>query len=107
MNNVSERRVPSLIAASMRRKHAEQHTAVVPADTTYLVREQFKILVADDSRIYRSLVEKVLAPEGYTLVFAENGYEALQAMANHQPSLLISDWEMPDITGPELCRKIR
>jgi two-component system, cell cycle response regulator len=107
MNNASEKRTPSLTAAGMRRKQAEQRTAVVPADTTHLVPEQFKILVADDSRIYRSLVESVLAPEGHTLVFAENGHEALEAMANHQPSLLISDWEMPDITGPELCRKIR
>jgi two-component system cell cycle response regulator len=107
MNNVSKKQAPSLIAPSMRRTHAEQRTAVVPADTTYLVPEQFKILVADDSRIYRSLVESVLAPEGHTLVFAENGHEALEAIANHQPSLLISDWEMPDITGPELCRKIR
>lgn len=69
--------------------------------------EQFKILVADDSRVYRSLVESVLARDGHTVVFAKNGREALEAIAIHQPRLLITDWEMPDITGVELCRKIR
>jgi two-component system cell cycle response regulator len=64
-------------------------------------------MVADDSRVYRTLVESVLAPQGYTVVFAGNGREALEAMAEHQPSLVITDWEMPDITGIELCKRLR
>jgi two-component system, cell cycle response regulator len=69
--------------------------------------ETFKIVVADDSRVYRTLVESVLARKGYEVVFARNGLEALQAVAEHEPFLVITDWEMPDITGIELCRQIR
>lgn len=68
---------------------------------------RFKVVVADDSRIYRKLVEGVLAHEGYEVLFASNGREALDAVAAHQPSLVVTDWEMPDITGIELCKKIR
>ncbi len=106
MNNASEKQATSSIS-TIRGKKAEQGTAVISTDTTCLAPDQFKILVADDSRIYRSLVENVLAREGHTVIFAENGREALEAIVNHQPSLLITDWEMPDLTGPELCRKIR
>jgi two-component system, cell cycle response regulator len=67
----------------------------------------FKIVVADDSRVYRSLVEGVLSKEGYEVIFARNGREALTAVAEHKPSLVITDWEMPDITGVELCKQIR
>jgi two-component system cell cycle response regulator len=69
--------------------------------------QKSKIVVADDSRVYRTLVKSVLAQKGYEVVFARNGLEALKAVAEHQPSLVITDWEMPDITGIELCRQIR
>ena len=75
--------------------------------TTEAQVEQFKVIVADDSRIYRTLVEGVLAQAGYKVLFASNGREALDAMTEHQPCLVVTDWEMPDITGIELCKKIR
>jgi two-component system, cell cycle response regulator len=69
--------------------------------------EPFKVLVADDSPIYRRLVQKVLEQAGYTTLHAKDGREALDAITVHKPSLVISDWEMPDLTGIELCKKIR
>jgi PleD family two-component response regulator len=69
--------------------------------------EKFKIVVADDSRVYRTIVESVLARKGYEVVFARNGLEALKAVSDHQPFLVIADWEMPDMTGIELCHQIR
>lgn len=66
-----------------------------------------QIVVADDSPIYRKLVESVLAPQGYTILFARNGREALESFSRHQPFLIITDWEMPDITGIQLCKEIR
>jgi two-component system cell cycle response regulator len=80
--------------------------AVVPC-THHSAQESFKIVVADDSPIYRKLVQGVLAPKGYTILFAKDGREALDTLAKHKPSLVITDWEMPDITGLELCRRIR
>jgi len=66
-----------------------------------------KILVVDDSPIYRKLVEQSLAKEPHSILFAKNGREALEVFAAHQPALVITDWTMPDISGLELCQRIR
>jgi two-component system, cell cycle response regulator len=87
--------------------HSRQTVNAPPLSTTHSPLPPLKIMVADDSRVYRTLVESVLARQGYTVVFATNGREALDAMAEHKPSLVITDWEMPDITGIELCQRLR
>jgi two-component system, cell cycle response regulator len=67
----------------------------------------FKVLVADDSPIYRKLVEHTLADQQYAVLFAKSGREALDLFSEHQPSLVITDWMMPDLSGIELCEHIR
>ena len=69
--------------------------------------QPFKILAVDDSAIYRKLVEQSLSGERYIVLFAKNGREALDLFAEHQPAVVITDWNMPDIGGLELCRHIR
>jgi len=69
--------------------------------------QEFKILVVDDSPIYRKLVEQSLSHEPYPIIFAKDGREALALFAEHQPALVITDWTMPDISGLELCEAIR
>ena len=66
-----------------------------------------KILVADDSPVYRKLVEQSLSQEHYTVLFAKTGQQAMDLFIKHQPALVITDWSMPDITGIELCQRIR
>jgi diguanylate cyclase (GGDEF)-like protein len=68
---------------------------------------ELKILVADDSPIYRKLVEQALSDEGYTVLVAKNGRQAMEQFAEHQPGVVITDWTMPDISGIELCQRIR
>ena len=65
------------------------------------------VLVADDSPVYRKLVEGALAQHGYLVSFAKNGREAIDLVSDTHPTLLITDWEMPDLTGVELCSRIR
>lgn len=67
----------------------------------------FQVLVVDDSVVSRKLVENTLSNGPYTLLFAKDGREALELFAQHLPHLVITDWMMPDISGVELCRKIR
>lgn len=69
--------------------------------------EKLKIVVADDSRMYRKLVQDALAPEKYNVSFAKNGREALDLISGIGPAVLVTDWEMPDGTGLELCKQIR
>jgi two-component system, cell cycle response regulator len=68
---------------------------------------EFKVLVADDSRIYRKLVEDTLSEKQYSLLFAKSGREAIDLFSEHQPSVVITDWMMPDLSGIELCEHIR
>jgi diguanylate cyclase (GGDEF)-like protein len=66
-----------------------------------------KILAVDDSAVSRKLIEHCLSGEPYSLLFAKNGREALVLFAEHEPTVVITDWDMPDIGGLELCRRIR
>ena len=69
--------------------------------------QPFKILAVDDSAVSRKLVEHSLSGERYSVVFANNGREALALFAEHDPAVVITDWDMPDIGGLELCKRIR
>jgi two-component system, cell cycle response regulator len=68
---------------------------------------ELKILVADDSPVYRKLVEQSLSQGHCTVLLAKNGRQAIDLFAEHRPALVITDWTMPDISGIELCRRIR
>lgn len=70
-------------------------------------RQSLQVLAVDDSAIYRRLVEHALASEAYTLLLAKSGREALDLYAKHSPSIVITDWMMPDFSGLELCERIR
>src|SRR5271168_1572087 len=66
-----------------------------------------KILVVDDSPVARKLVEQTLPREEYSVLLAKTGEEALDLFVKHHPSLVITDWLMPDLSGVELCESIR
>src|ERR1700686_2565160 len=68
---------------------------------------EVRILVADDSAVYRKLVEQSLSQEHYTVLLAKSGRQAMDLFTEHQPALVITDWSMPDISGIELCQRIR
>jgi two-component system, cell cycle response regulator len=69
--------------------------------------EQLKILVADDSAVYRKLVEQTLSQDQYSILFAKTGESAIELFKQHRPALVITDWVMPDLSGIEVCRQIR
>jgi len=64
------------------------------------------MLVDDDSTIIETL-EYNLVRQGYPVVSFGNGTEALAKFDSIDPSLLILDWMLPDIVGPEICKLIR
>ena len=66
------------------------------------------ILIAEDDPIFRKLLQSRLQNWGYKVIAAENGTEAWELLQQSDtPDLLILDWMMPGIDGPELCRRIR
>ena len=67
----------------------------------------YQILVVDDSPVSRKLVEQALEVANYSLLFAKSGQEALSLFQKHSPSIVVTDWMMPDFSGLELCERIR
>lgn len=66
-----------------------------------------KILVAEDDTVSRLLLEAVLKKLGHEAVVTENGREAWERFQNEYFPVVISDWMMPELDGPGLCRAIR
>jgi len=69
--------------------------------------EKSTILIVDDELVSRYTVEVLLAQEGYTLVFAESGEDALKKVVELIPDLMLLDVMMPGMDGFELCRRLR
>jgi class 3 adenylate cyclase len=65
------------------------------------------ILVADDARSVVELVREVLLLQGYQVVEAFDGLEALEKIQQHYPDLLILDIQMPRMDGYEVCRQLK
>jgi CheY-like chemotaxis protein len=65
------------------------------------------ILVADDDRIGRFLLNSALRELGHSVTEATNGCDAWEAWKRQRHQLIISDWMMPCMDGLELCRRIR
>lgn len=66
-----------------------------------------KILLADDNPNILSFVQPALEREGYHVITAADGAEALYRWETEHPALLVLDIEMPDPNGLAVCRKIR
>lgn len=66
-----------------------------------------KILVTDDSEINTKIVERILKNEHFEIVTALGGLEALEKINSTSFDLILLDIEMPDMSGFEVCKKIR
>ncbi|NJK86667.1 MAG: response regulator [Bacteroidales bacterium] len=66
-----------------------------------------KILIADDEPIGRQLLQAILMPMDYNLIFAEDGGKALKLAIQETPDLVLLDIMMPELNGYEVCQKIR
>jgi len=65
------------------------------------------VLIVDDDPAIARILSAHLTAGGYEVISAQNGQEALEAVHAHHPSYLITDWEMPEMDGVELCRRVR
>ena len=66
-----------------------------------------KILVADDEPNILISLEYLMKREGYEVVLARDGHEALEALRRERPHLVLLDVMMPKKTGFEVCQELR
>ena len=65
------------------------------------------ILMAEDDRLIREITEETLLAEGYRVVAVQDGQEAIEALPQVRPDLILSDVRMPRCDGFELLRRVR
>jgi len=70
-------------------------------------RRDLPVLVVDDDAGLRQLLRRMLEPEGFTVVEAENGRVALERLADVQPSVILLDLMMPEMDGFEFVAEFR
>ena len=69
--------------------------------------ERKRILVVDDEIYIVHILEFSLMMEGYTVLTASNGEDALKVIDQDQPDLVVLDIMMPKLDGYEVCRRLR
>jgi len=66
-----------------------------------------KVLVADDSALIRRLIEVAVLDRNHEIIAADDGAAAWAAFEREHPKFVILDWQMPELDGLEVCRRIR
>lgn len=66
-----------------------------------------RIMVIDDSSTIRRSAEIFLGQAGYTVILAEDGFDALAKMGDHKPALIFCDILMPRLDGYQTCALIK
>jgi chemosensory pili system protein ChpA (sensor histidine kinase/response regulator) len=88
--------------ATARTEAAQAVAAAAPARSAAPV-----ILVVDDSLTVRKITSRLLEREGYQVLTAKDGVEALEQMKDMLPAVMLVDIEMPRMDGFELTRNVR
>ena len=66
-----------------------------------------RVMIIDDSQTIRRTAETLLAREGYEVVTAQDGFEALAKIADHNPDIIFVDIMMPRLDGYQACALIK
>lgn len=65
------------------------------------------LLLVDDDPAIRLIAVRALKRAGFTVRTATDGAEALEAVRAEPPDVILLDWMMPEMDGPEVCRRIK
>lgn len=82
--------------------------AVSGKSTDPVVSQSAKtILIVDDSEVDRKLYQSILIKKGYKVLVAQNGMEGIMLAKAGLPDLILLDFVMPDLQGPQVCYKLK
>jgi diguanylate cyclase (GGDEF)-like protein len=71
------------------------------------IEPRFRLLLVEDEPTQRLMLERQLTRAGYVVETAEDGEAALAKILDGGYQILITDWDMPGMDGPTLCRRVR
>ncbi|MFA5627610.1 MAG: response regulator [Thiohalomonadaceae bacterium] len=77
------------------------------SDATQEGLQGLKILVIDDSKTIRRTAETLLRKEGFDVITADDGFEALSKVADYSPDIIFVDIMMPRLDGYQTCALIK
>src|SRR6266851_4576388 len=66
-----------------------------------------RVLIAEDDVGIRDLLHDLIVRQGQAVTLARDGEEAWNIFKEHGADVILSDWLMPRVEGPELCRRVR
>ncbi len=82
-------------------------SAAIQTGSSQAVADKPAILLVEDDRVTRRLIAGLLRRAGYAVEEATDGTEALARIRQKFFPILITDWEMPEMDGPTLCKSVR
>ena len=85
----------------------EKQETILPQGTQSTDSQPSCILLVDDSRLIHASVGKIIDENGFKLIHAMDGVEGLQKAVEYIPDLIISDLDMPNMNGYEMCQEIK
>lgn len=92
----------------MDRSPSRESILPAPKEANNVADTLGRVLVAEDDPVYRAALRHFLRDNGYQVQLVSDGLQALQeACSPEAPRLLLLDWMMPGLQGPEVCRQIR
>jgi chemosensory pili system protein ChpA (sensor histidine kinase/response regulator) len=99
------------VEADARERNAEPRApstaAVAPPKPTVVVPERTRVLVVDDSVTVRKVTTRLLERQGMSVSVAKDGVEAVGALAEQKPDVMLLDIEMPRMDGFEVAQHVR
>lgn len=99
--------VPAAAPPVQQQPHTPAAQPPAPAPPTPQRGAQRTCLLVDDSRMIRKLARRIVESVGYAVVEAENGEEGLARCRAAMPDLVITDWNMPVMSGIEFVTALR
>ena len=87
--------------------HATTQSSPLAGGRVAQQRRSVDVVIAEDSRIQAKMLERRLVEAGHTVRWAIDGAKALEMVRERRPAIIISDIEMPEMTGYQLCAAVK